>query len=765
MRNVLLLSIFCTISIVTLGQTVSLVLSGGGAKGLAHVGVIKALEENGIPISNVSGTSMGAIVGGLYAMGYSPDEMVKLFKSANFNNWSNGRIDDALRYNINDFSQSDAENLSVGFAADTRGIKPKIISSYISTVGMDVAFEELCAQANASAGNNFDSLFVPFRCNASDIVDKKMIYFKRGNLSQAIRASMTFPMFFKPIYVDSVLLFDGGIYNNFLWKEAVVEFNPDFIIGSKVASNSRLPNDEDPLLQLESMIVGATDFSIPDSIGYVVDIPFYDISLLDFEKVDEIVKAGYEAALMQIPYLKSRISSSIELSELNKKRNVFRSKLPKLYIQDISINGLNEKQMRYLDRVVVGKRDTLDFDHLKRSYYRLMSDRVFVRLFPTLTYNPDKGAFNMKIDAKLKRSVDIGAGLSLSSDMGNEGFLSGNYSWLSRTSNTMYGNTYFGKLYSSARLLFINTLPSRMPVSFVTQVVANRMDYHSSNPIPFFEDTKPAFIIQSELFGGFGVRLSHSSAVNSAISASYGEKVDEYYQVENYFSYDIPDKTRFVFIKGNFKLEKLTLNRKQFATRGRQQLVNFSVYSGKEMHTPGTTASTVTKSEHDHSFATVYLHNESYHRVFKRTFWVGFRFDAYWSNQDFFNNYYATILALNQFSPTPHSNAFYFSNYRTNQYLAVGIMPVIDFTKNIHFRMEAYLYQPFRVISADLENKPAYGDKFASSWTIGSASLVYNSPIGPIAASAAYYPSNGGKEFYFSLSFGYSIFNPRVFDN
>ena len=214
MRNIFLFILLCVFVEISTAQNISLVLSGGGAKGLAHVGVIKALEENGIPISNVSGTSMGAIVGGLYAMGYTPDEMVQLFKSTDFKNWSNGRIDDALRYNINDFSQSDAENLSIGFAADKRGIKPKIISSYISTVGMDVAFEELCAQANALAGNNFDSLFVPFRCNASDIVEKKMVYFKQGNLSQAIRASMTFPMFFKPIYVDSVLMFDGGIYNN-----------------------------------------------------------------------------------------------------------------------------------------------------------------------------------------------------------------------------------------------------------------------------------------------------------------------------------------------------------------------------------------------------------------------------------------------------------------------------------------------------------------------------------------------------------------------
>ena len=234
------------------GQTVSLVLSGGGAKGLAHIGVIKALEENGIPISNVSGTSMGAIIGGLYSMGYSPDEMIALFKTRDFSNWSKGRIDNDLRYNINSFTNSDAENLSIGLSADKKGLKPKLFSSYIPTVGMDIAFEELCAQATAVSGGDFNRLFVPFRCNASDVVSKKMVYFRSGNLGLIIRASMTFPMYFKPIFVDSVLLFDGGIYNNFLWRESFQEFNPDFIIGSKVASNSKQPSDEDPLQQVES---------------------------------------------------------------------------------------------------------------------------------------------------------------------------------------------------------------------------------------------------------------------------------------------------------------------------------------------------------------------------------------------------------------------------------------------------------------------------------------------------------------------------------
>ncbi|MCB8963494.1 MAG: patatin-like phospholipase family protein [Bacteroidales bacterium] len=766
MRKLLLIFVLCCLGSALLAQRVSLVFSGGGAKGLAHIGVIKALEENEIPISTISGTSMGAIVGGLYAMGYSPDEMIALFKSSDFNNWSQGKIDDAFRYNINDFSWSDAENLSIGFVADKKGIKPKILSSLIPTVGMDLAFDEMFAQANAVSAGDFDKLFVPFRCNASDIVSKKTIYFRRGNLGAAIRASMSFPMYFRPIYVDSVLLFDGGIYNNFLWQEAYRDFNPDVIVGSKVAANSDLPTDDDPLLQVETMIVGDTNYDIPDSLGFLVDIPFTDVSLLDFDRVDEIVEVGYRSAMAIIPELKKRIHGFVRVEAVNDARKAFRASFPALNIKEIDVVGLSAKKEKYINRILLEKKKVVGLETFKRNYYRLMSDRVFVRLYPTLILDSVQGSFDVRIDAKLKRSVDIGAGLSLSSYLGNEGFISGNYSWLSRTSNTLYGNLYFGRFYSSGRATYAKAFPSKVPISAILQFVGSRFDYHSGNSIPFFEDLKPAYIIQSEFVGALGVKVSRSSAVNYSLMFSLGEKDDDYYQVENYYSYDIPDKTRLRFAKGALRYEKLTLNSKQFATRGRRQVLALSGFVGTETHFPGSTAPTILKSQSDHVFASAYIHNESYHRVWGQRFWIGFRFDGYWSNQHFFNNYYATILSLNQYSPSPHSSSLFFENYRASQYVAMGGMPIIGISKNFHLRFELYCFQPIKTINTDSNGKPYYGEQFKERWFMGSSSLVYQSPIGPMSISAAYYPFSGGKqELYYTFTFGYSLYNPRVFDN
>lgn len=761
----LVLSIFASLKVYC--QAVSLVLSGGGAKGCAHIGVIKALEDNGIPIDNVSGTSIGAIIGGLYAMGYSPDEMVQIFKSRDFYNWSNGLIDESYKFNINDISTTDAENLSVGFTFDRGGLKTKFTPSLVSPVGLDIAFEEMFAQGTAISGGNFDQLFVPFRCNASDVVNKRQVYFRQGNLGKAIRTSMTFPLYFTPVYVDSLLLFDGGIYNNFLWKEAVQEFHPDIIVGSKVASNSKLPNDEDPLLQVESMIVGITDYDIPDSMGIVIDTRMEDIELLDFDRVDEIYMAGYNETLKVIPKLKEKIARTVSPEELAMKRKNFRQKLPPLFIDNIHVSHLSDRQKTYLHRVIFNQYTIITFDKFKKDYYRLISDRTFKRLIPEFEYDQTSGLFDVALYPTLNRAVVLGLGLSLSSDVGNEGFASANYKWLSRTSNTLYGNIYFGKLLSSIRLDFIKTFPTKIPLSLVASMIGSRYDYHSSNPIPFFEDVKPAYVLQDETFGSVALKISHTSASTSTLSLSGGEKVDHYYQTTNYYSFDVPDKTTFRYFKGSLRFEKYTLNSKQYATRGRHQQVVISGYAGEEVHFPGTTAPQMTGVSKNHSFATLYLYNESYHRIWRRRFWLELLFESYYSTQGLFSNYFASILTSNQFSPTPHSNLLFIENYRSTQYVAFGVAPIFEFWKNIHFRVGAYIYQPIRMLKRDESGMAIYGNYFTDRWLIGSASFVYRTPVGPIALTLGYYPTANtkGDDLFFNLTFGYSIFNNRVFDN
>ncbi|MBK7214619.1 MAG: patatin-like phospholipase family protein [Bacteroidales bacterium] len=251
------------------GQKVAVVLSGGGAKGVCHIGVLKALEEAGIPIDYIAGTSMGAIVGGLYAAGYSPGEMEQLVTSPEFTEWVSGRIDPQYIYYFRK-PYADASWMTFKFKYDSV-LQTQLPTNIVSPVRMDFAFMELFANASAAANYNFDSLMVPFRCVASDVDANKPVVLKSGDLGSSIRASMTFPFYFKPIRINGKLLFDGGMYNNFPSDVAYEDFFPDIIIGSKAAQNAQPPSDDNVVSQLTNMLMEKSNYNVICESGVMIE--------------------------------------------------------------------------------------------------------------------------------------------------------------------------------------------------------------------------------------------------------------------------------------------------------------------------------------------------------------------------------------------------------------------------------------------------------------------------------------------------------------
>ena len=171
-----LIIILFLLPVMAQAQKVGLVLSGGGAKGLTHIGIIRALEENNIPIDYITGTSMGAIVGSLYAMGYSPDDMEALLKSEDFKRWYSGEVEEKYMYYFKkDLPTPDFLNIRLSFR-DSLNIKPQFLpTSVVDPIQMNLVFIDLYARATASCGGDFDKLFVPFRCIASDVYNKKQL--------------------------------------------------------------------------------------------------------------------------------------------------------------------------------------------------------------------------------------------------------------------------------------------------------------------------------------------------------------------------------------------------------------------------------------------------------------------------------------------------------------------------------------------------------------------------------------------------------------
>ena len=176
MKRILLLLSFCFLLLPMLhAQKVGLVLSGGGAKGMTHIGIIRALEENNIPIDYITGTSMGAIIGSLYAMGYSPDDMEALLRSEDFKRWYSGKVEPKYAYYFKkSIPTPEFFNIRFDFK-DSLNVKPQLPTSMVNPIQMNLVFVELFARATAACDGDFDRLFVPFRCIASDVYNKRQI--------------------------------------------------------------------------------------------------------------------------------------------------------------------------------------------------------------------------------------------------------------------------------------------------------------------------------------------------------------------------------------------------------------------------------------------------------------------------------------------------------------------------------------------------------------------------------------------------------------
>ena len=319
----ILFAAFC-VSMQSHGQTVGLVLSGGGAKGIAHIGIIKALEENNVPIDYVAGTSMGAIVGAWYAMGYTPDDMLNLILSEDFSMWSRGILDERYIYYFKKPEPS-PEIVSFNIALqDSTKLEPHFLpNSLINHFPMNYGFMRLFAPYSAQCDGNFDNLFVPFRAVASDVYHKRALVMKDGDLGDAVRASMTFPFVFKPIEIDSVLVYDGGIYNNFTVDVMKADFNPDIIIGSIVAAKIDKPKENDLINQIENMVMQKSDYTLDPEDGILMRFDLSDVGLLDFPKAQQIAQIGYDYTMSIMDSIKSRIPRELSQETRQLQRMVF----------------------------------------------------------------------------------------------------------------------------------------------------------------------------------------------------------------------------------------------------------------------------------------------------------------------------------------------------------------------------------------------------------------------------------------------------------
>lgn len=750
-------------------QRVGLVLSGGGAKGMTHIGIIRALEENGIPIDYITGTSMGAIIGSLYAMGYSPDEMEDLLRSPDFKRWYTGVVEPRYAYYFKqDLPTPEFFNLRFSLGSrDSIRTKPQLSfpTSVVNPIQMNLAFVGLYGQATAACRGDFDNLFVPFRCVASDVYNKRPVVMRQGDLGDAVRASMSFPFVFKPIEMDSVLVYDGGIYNNFPTDVMRDDFHPDVIIGSVVAGNPKKPQEGNLMSQLENMIMQKTDYSIPDSAGILMTFKYNDVNLLDFDRLEELHDIGYKRTLSLMDSIKTRIHRRVNPGDIQLRRKIYKRNLPEFIFRDILIEGANPQQQAYIRKEFdAGDGKTFTYEDLKRGYFRLLADDMISEIIPHAVYNKEQELYELHLKVKVDNNFSIRVGGSVSTTSSNQIYLGVGYQNLNYYSKEVCIDGQIGKIYNNAQLMGRIDLPTRVPTSYRFIASYSTFDYYRKDKL-FSRNDRPSFNSKDERFVKLIVALPFMANKRAELSVGYGYLVDNYYQSNVIdFENDRSDRSSYNLFGGSIGFYGSTVDTRQYATRGYYERLIAQVYTGNEHYRPGYSTVVVGQvpiREHQSWLQISYM-KEAYHTMTPH-FTLGWMVEALYSSKNFSTNYTATKMQAGEFSPTPHSKLMYNEAFRANQFVAAGIKPIFPINDRFHVRAEFYSFMPIFPILRNAQNQAYYGKAFSRMEYMGEVSLVYHLPFGAIAAYLNHY-SKPKKEWNVGLTIGWQLFNYRFIE-
>lgn len=381
---------------------VGLVLSGGGAKGFAYIGVLKELEKAGVEVSYIGGTSMGAIIGGLYAAGYKADQIEKIIEDVDFSALLQDKIP---RRKKPFFEKEYAENYAISLPV--KGAKiglPLGLSKGQSVLNL---FTELLAPVDKIT--DFSKLPIPFYCIATDIETGEEVVLDKGSLPLALRASGSFPSLLNPVEINGRLLVDGGVANNFPVDKMVTK-DVDIIIGVSVEGELFGRKELSSVASILSQIINFQMYKRSEEQEKKVNIfirpNVLEYNVISFDEKEEIIKQGTVATK---PF--RVVFDSIAKQQKNKKRirRIIKNK-GNFLVDRIVISG----NKNYTDNYILGKLqlqegDTISYNDISQKINTLSATKNFKRIgyFFENSFNGKKLHLTVK-EADITSFLNIG---------------------------------------------------------------------------------------------------------------------------------------------------------------------------------------------------------------------------------------------------------------------------------------------------------------------------------------------------------------------
>ncbi len=364
-------------------KKIGLVLSGGGAKGFAHIGVLKVLEKAGIKIDYITGTSMGAVVGGLYASGYNATQIDSIFRATDFDALLNDYIPRTSK-NFYEKRNDEMYAVSLPFNNFKVGVPIAISKGLYNYNSLNQLFQTV------REIKDFSKLPIPFSCFATDIETGKEVLLDNGYLPQAVLASSAFPTLFSPVEIDGKMLVDGGISNNYP-VERVREMGAEIVIGVDVQDDLK---KRDELKEATRILVQITNLQMIENMkgkSKLTDIyirpEVRQYGVVSFDKGEEIMQIGEKTAnefLLEI----SKYSSNLKPEDYKPLKNISK----KIEIKNIGVNDLQDYTRAYvIGKLGIKTNATISYNDLKSGIDKINATQNFKSIDYKLQKSNSKG--------------------------------------------------------------------------------------------------------------------------------------------------------------------------------------------------------------------------------------------------------------------------------------------------------------------------------------------------------------------------------------
>jgi NTE family protein len=546
---------------------VGLVLSGGGAKGFAHIGVLKVLEEAGIRPDYITGTSMGSIIGGLYSIGYSASELDSIAKALD---WGLLLSDRLLLSDVIPEEKYDYERFQVELDITSAGLR--VPAGFVGGHAISETFSRLSARV---AGiDSFDHYPIPFKCVAADLISGDQVVLDHGSFAHALRASMSIPSVFSPVVKDSMLLIDGGVLNNFP-VHLCQRMGADIIIGVNVGDADKLQMSDlsSPLSVLSASAMIANSITMRrqiEEVDILISPVLEPYNAGSFFDSPQIILRGEDAAREKLDEL---MRLSHRLDSIAQKPTPSSPSSPEFYlINQIELEGVDYISHRFfMSSLGIAPGEAITLNQLAKGVSRLMGTRYF----ETVTYDltPVESGYLLTMYA----TESARARLKFSLHYDNE-YKAGILTNITLRNVLTRGNRLSATIDVSERPRLNTSIISYYGDNHRT---ASRMDVVWEN------NNFPVYLEGGSRYGSF----SHNyTDLTLGVMSSLDTKwlLNGYMELERSILkhqsgfYDIfssgVKKFGNVFISANFSLNRNTINRRFFPTSGSELSFKYRFY-------------------------------------------------------------------------------------------------------------------------------------------------------------------------------------------